>query len=783
MIKLSSTVIKRVGLSIFFLLCFSCINAFATSSVFWSTSLQNKPEGIGQITIQAKLSSPAGMNTSVSFVTGGTATANVDYTIPSPLTLTFAPGSISATKIIYITNDNIDEPYETIVLTLVNPVGLEIGSPSTQTITITDNDPIPSVKWSVATQTVSEAAGTATATAILSNPSSSIITVQFSYNTGSATSGTDFSIAAPYSFTFDPMVTSQTKTISIVNDPVYELNETIILNLNTPVNATIGTPNPHTITITSDDALPTLQWSASSQIQSECVGTFIVKATLSAPAPAGGVTALINLPSANATAINNVDYTLSNTSINIAQGQTYQNITVDVIPDNLTEGSETIKLKLVNPTNATIGTPQTHTATINDGFSKWDFQSYLKGSMSHPASYFGEEVTLFKNTAVVTGIEGTYVFNRTGSLWSEDAFLPYHTSPLAISNTTLYMDGEIYTKLGSTWIPQATVPWGDSVAIYDDTIVVGEASANNSTGQVHVYVQNGSVWSLQATLTAPNAEPDDYFGIAVSIAEDTIVVGAFSEDSNQTWITDSPNPVLDDDSQSDSGAAYVFQRTGTTWEFQSYLKPPNAENKDWFGNSVSISSDTIVVGAVNESSSQTWITNSPDPVIDNNNQPKSGAAYVFQKVGENWEFQSYLKAPNADAGDAFGYDVSVAEDTILVVAWDEDSKYTTIINTPDLITENDDALESGAAYVFQKIGEEWKFQSYLKAPNGEKGDHFGHLNDGRSLYGDTIILGAHFEEGSGTTIINGVNDMPGPDNDDDSGPDTGAAYVFVRGCE
>jgi hypothetical protein len=113
----------------------------------------------------------------------------------------------------------------------------------------------------------------------------------------------------------------------------------------------------------------------------------------------------------------------------------------------------------------------------------------------------------------------------------------------------------------------------------------------------------------------------------VAISGDTIVVGASWEDSSQTTITNGPTASADN-SATNAGAVYVFRRTGTTWAQEAYLKAPNAEAQDLFGDSVAISGDTIVVGASWEDSSQTTITNGPTASADNS-APYAGAVYIF----------------------------------------------------------------------------------------------------------------------------------------------------------
>ena len=128
-----------------------------------------------------------------------------------------------------------------------------------------------------------------------------------------------------------------------------------------------------------------------------------------------------------------------------------------------------------------------------------------------------------------------------------------------------------------------------------------------------MFVRSGTTWNHQAYLKAPNAEDGDEFGRSVSISGDTIVVGATGEDSNQTTITNNITGFstygTDDGASGDSGAAYVFTRSGNTWSQQAYLKAPNTGITDQFGKAVSVSGETIVVGAWNEDSNQTTITN------------------------------------------------------------------------------------------------------------------------------------------------------------------------------
>jgi hypothetical protein len=133
-----------------------------------------------------------------------------------------------------------------------------------------------------------------------------------------------------------------------------------------------------------------------------------------------------------------------------------------------------------------------------------------------------------------------------------------------------------------------------------------------------------------------------WFGLGLSTSGDTVVAG----DRN------------DDQFGSNSGAVYVFVRNDTSWTQQAYLKASNPGVADYFGYSVSISGDTIVVGAYLEDSNATGVNGTQD-----NGATASGAAYVFVRIGTTWTQQAYLKASNTEAGDNFGYSVSISGDT------------------------------------------------------------------------------------------------------------------------
>ncbi|HMV45143.1 MAG TPA: FG-GAP repeat protein, partial [Leptospiraceae bacterium] len=425
--------------------------------------------------------------------------------------------------------------------------------------------------------------------------------------------------------------------------------------------------------------------------------------------------------------------------------------------------------------------------------TEWIHEAYLKAPNAEAIDNFGTAVAISSDTIVVGAIRES----------SNQATITNGT--LTSSNNSLTDAGAayIFKRNGTLWTNEAYLKapnvggsdqFGNSVSISGDTIVVGAAqessnqttitngttaSADNSAtaaGAAYVFRRNGATWTSEAYLKAPNANAGDQFGYSVAIDGDTIVVGARQEDSNQTTIT---NGTLTSSNilAGVSGAAYVFRRTGSTWSNEAYLKAPNAEANDQFGESVSISGDTIVVGAINEASNQTTITNG-STASSNNSASSSGAAYVFRRTGSTWSNEAYLKAPNAESSDQFGYSVSISGDTIVIGAINEDSNQTTITNGATASGDNT-AADSGAVYVFRRTGTTWVNEAYLKAPNAEGAggsgpDRFG---DSVSIAGDTIAVGALNEDSLQATISNGLLVQT---SDTANNVSVGAVYVFKR---
>ena len=329
---------------------------------------------------------------------------------------------------------------------------------------------------------------------------------------------------------------------------------------------------------------------------------------------------------------------------------------------------------------------------------------------------------------------------------------------------------QAYLKPAGT--PRPTEFFGSGISVSGDTVVVGAdaedtgatginptpgAGATNS-GAAYVFVRSGTTFTQQAFLKAsPGPLSDDRFGGSVSIDGDTLVVGARQEDTSTGGVNNAPN-----EGAAQSGAAYVFVRSGVNWTQQAFLKASNPGANDGFGTGVSVSGNTVVVGALGEDSGTTAVNSTPDEAAAD-----AGAAYVFARSGTTWSQQAYLKNASigtSQVGDNFGRSVGISGDTIVVGAPLEDSNSTGTTSTP---TET--ATTAGAALVFTRSGTDWTQQAYLKAPEVDADDQFGIAV---SISGNTIAVGAPREDGSSQGINQPIND---------AGVGSGAAYIFVGG--
>jgi hypothetical protein len=429
--------------------------------------------------------------------------------------------------------------------------------------------------------------------------------------------------------------------------------------------------------------------------------------------------------------------------------------------------------------------------------SGWQHEAYLKAPNNPQGTEFGYFSPIFGYSISVS--DDTIVVGTPNERSSTTNII--NGSDLSSTNNSGFCFGAVYVFkcIGKNWSHEAYLKapngsygdeFGNKVAISGDTIVVGAHNEESSTtsiingsdlsatnnitwanGAAYVFRRNGKIWKHEAYLKAPNSHTQIFFGSSVSISEDTIVIGAPYENSTTTSIITGSDLSSSNNNGISNGAAYVFKRTGSIWSHEAYLKAPNNSNYFSFGYSVSISDDTIVIGAPLENSTSTSIISGSDLSSTNNEGSNNGAVYIFKRNGSIWSHEAYLKAPNNSNLDNFGYSVSNSDNIVVVGSPYEGSSTTNIIIGTDLSFTDNNYYESGAVYIFKWKGLTWNHIAYLKAPNNSYGDYFG---SSVSVNKGIITVGASGEDSTTSSIING-SDIS---NTNDNGFSNGAVYVF-----
>ena len=374
------------------------------------------------------------------------------------------------------------------------------------------------------------------------------------------------------------------------------------------------------------------------------------------------------------------------------------------------------------------------------------------------SDFFGLTVSISGDYAVIgshlddiggnTDQGSAYVFKRSGTSWTEEAKLTAS-------------DGE------------ASDFFGRSVSISGDYVVIGctydDIDGNFNQGSAYVFKRSGTMWTEEAYLTAGDGAEADFFGISVSISGDYAVIGNFYDDV---------------DMYTNQGSAYVFKRSGTSWNEEAKLIAGDGKASEFFGASVSISGDYAIVGA---------------EYAEEGGNSNQGSAYIFVRNETTWTEEAKLLAQDGAAGDRFGVSVSISGDYAVIGSFYDDvdgntdqgsayifirneniwtqqaqltasdssagdlfgnyvcisGEYAVISCSYDDISNNGD---QGSAYVFKRLGSSWIEEAQLTASDGEAGDQ---LSRSVSIDGDYIILGANYDEISGN-----VNQ--------------GSAYIFLH---
>jgi len=332
--------------------------------VFFTWADQSVEETDITINVELQLSVESSKVITVPFSVGGTASQGSDYSIdPSPIVFTPGMTTASIPIDIYDNDDVKDDIEETIILTLLEPVDATPGSPSVHTLKITNTPVIPIVSFSSSSQTSNNPSmGTLSVIVVLTDAASVDVVVPFSVS-GTATQNLDYSIdSSPV--TIPAGGAKATIRVTMYKDAIDEYDETIVITMGIPTNATKGNPNVHTITMIDNDPEPQLYFSSSGQTVDEDAGTVTITAQLNVMS-CKNVTVPFNTIGSAELGLGK-DYTLTASPVTIMAGNTSVDILLDVLDDDDKESDEDVIITLEPPTNATLGSPAQFTLTIQD---------------------------------------------------------------------------------------------------------------------------------------------------------------------------------------------------------------------------------------------------------------------------------------------------------------------------------------------------------------------------------------------------------------------------------
>jgi hypothetical protein len=294
----------------------------------------------------------------------------------------------------------------------------------------------------------------------------------------------------------------------------------------------------------------------------------------------------------------------------------------------------------------------------------WTEQANFTGEAA--SDQFGYSVSISGDYAIVgaavndTGTGAAYIYTRSGTSWTQQQELngeatSYFGWSVSISgdyaivgapydDTAFNNAGAayIFKRDGTTWTEQdkllgeaASDQFGESVSISGDYAIVGAYIKNSFTGVAYIFKRDGTTWTEQANFDGEATS--DSFGQSVSISGDYAIVGAQGNDT----------------AFSNAGTAYIYKRDGTSWTQQKKLLGETAD--DYFGRSVSISGDYVIVGAQGN-----------DTAFSD-----AGAAYIYKRDGTSWTQQKKLLGEATS--DSFGWSVSISGDYAIVGAPYEDT--------------------------------------------------------------------------------------------------------------
>ncbi|QDV17338.1 Calx-beta domain protein [Gimesia panareensis] len=543
--------------------------------------------------------------------------------------------------------------------------------------------------------------------------------------------------------TFNAGELTKTIHVSIVDTDNVELTETLqvqLSNLQDADNQVILSDPAGEISILDDDQA-TL--SIDDLTVNENDGTAQLTVSLDQIVE---TTVFVDYSTADQTAIAGTDYQQTGGTLTFNPGETTKTVTINLIDNDQIEIDETFLVNLsqlqtsaavsIADSQAIITIQDNEQATISvqdvivneaagkalvtvsldkavDGPVSLDY-STLDQSATASSDYLAETGTLtftpgtLQQTIEIDLVNGDPVelaetfevrfSNLQAGAWN--VILPDDRATVTIKDDDLG-DYEFKNKLYAEGTLHDSDRFGADPEIDGDTLITGAIHWHGTypgEGAALIYVRNDQgtpeysgddTWDYQATLSPPDADSNaDYFGWSVDISGDTAVVGA----------------LFGDGSAENMGAVYVYTRSNGEWSFQQKLTVPDTIANGYFGDTLAIEGDTLVVGAQG---------------TDN----YSGSAYIFQRENGVWTKTASLTADSPEENARFAEEIEIDHSTIVIGAVSESGTYS----------------QSGAVYIYTEQAGTWTRLQKLTDPDPSISGAFGNAVD---IQGDLILVGA-----------------------------------------
>ena len=484
--------------------------------------------------------------------TPGTATAGADYSTTSG-TLTFSPGQTSKSLSVAVLGDTLDENDETFSVNLSAPVNATVST-GTGTGTILDNDATPSLSITNSVNVQEGDSGTRSAllTVSLSAASGRPVTVNYATANGTATVGSDYTATAG-TLTFQPgAATTQTIAVVVLGDTTAEANETVLVNLSSPTNATISGTGQGVVTIVTDDPKLSIGSVSVTEGDSGSVNaTFIV--TLSQTTTQS---VSVNYATANGTAASGSDYTTTSGVLTIPANTASGTISVPVLGDLTNENSETFTVTLSNPVNAGITTAVgTGTIVDNDGLPSLSIgsPSVVEGDSGARNLTFAVTLSPSSGKAVTVGYATANGTATAGSDYVAASGTLTFAAGTTTQNINVVVTGDNTVEPSETVLVNLSNPVNATISAVTGTGTITNDDPKINTSDASVTEGNAGAPSAVFTVTLSQASPSatvtvNYAttaGTATAGTDFTTTSGTLTFAPGVTSLT-IPVPVLDD---------------------------------------------------------------------------------------------------------------------------------------------------------------------------------------------------------------------------------------------